>query len=299
MAESHSPPPTTTPQVPQRDATRREMANARENAWRASVPERMPDIMRSAWTVNELISLIRDEKCARVSAASHLGPTLPEMQRVAEAIAESVHLRVLFMHHLSDECATALASGVARSRSLRNLHATNGSMTAVGATALLRAVAEGGTIVNISLSSCRIGSGTSGMTDFAAALLRATSLERLVLTDNSITDADATVLAEVLPNCHSLELVGLVRNRIGYPGAVAIARATVRSRRLTDMWFPYAAARTIEVMRRANALLPAVRATVVLLGQPSNTRGEATRRFFKADGDHAAWSRVVGFLSGI
>ena len=52
------------------------------------------------------------------------------------------------------------------------------------------------------------------------------------------------------------------------------------------------------VARAFRSTWSAERATLALLGRPAHARGKAVRRFIlDVDGDHAVWSRVVGFLA--
>ena len=136
----------------------------------------------------------------------------------------------------------------------------------------------------------------------AETVAKSTSLSKLELYSNHITDTGASALAETLAKSISLTELSLFNNQITEAGATKLSAALMRSAKVQriDLPFNQTTLAGDDALRTAHAAIKAIRPTVWLLGRPlRELPAKLTTNSFisEKDGDHAIWYRVMEFLA--
>ena len=200
----------------------------------------------------------------------------------------------------TDEDVRSICAAVAISKTLRVLDISWFNQRREVCADLLYGVELNESIVCLGMTGCRVNDDDA--LTLARILKRRTPpIASLLLSWNDITDVGAAALAEAIRESRTLTHLGLANNRVTDAGAAVLARAWLRAPALESLKVHGApcSPRAASLVKRGGATRVAVIATLALLGKPTNARGRALREFLNADGDHAAWSRVTVFLSGI
>ena len=241
-------------------------------------------------------------------------PSEAEVEAIARAVeASSSKLKRLELgfNGIGDAGAEKLAAAVVASHessgvgsgSLTRLLLYDNGITDVGALALAAALPRS-RLTELSLDGNEITDVGACALAEAIEATPSSSLEKLGLDGNKITDVGAVCLAAALQQSRSLTDVYLSYNPgITDVGAFALAKALLSARKLTHFYLrgdgiTSKGERAVEV---ALAVANAIRTTLWLLTGEARSKSSACtsfRRFVLArDGDHAIWSRVVGFLA--
>ena len=217
---------------------------------------------------------------------------------LARGVARCASLETLDIRscNVTDDGMAALVAGVAGSKTLKTLRFMRMDLTPPMVAALADVVAHSTTIKSLNLGSC--GVDDAGAFALAAAVAKSDTLTDLQLSFNALTDEGAVAIVAAVARKRQFSLLSLNSNQYSEAGTKEIARLVARSRSWWELVGVFSA-RSHEIVGSAYSLRWVANASFALMGQPTTARGRALEAFFKADGDHAAWSRVVEFLSGI
>jgi Ran GTPase-activating protein (RanGAP) involved in mRNA processing and transport len=149
--------------------------------------------------------------------ANHLGDA--GLCSIARSLPASIETLDLSFNEIREEGAVCLGEALLRLPSLLSLDLSYNRIGSLGTTRIVDALPS--SVQNLMLSC--ISMGQDGLSSLAASLPRFRSLRSLSVGLNSLTDSDASILADALPP--SIETLDLRGNQIGDAGTARISRA--------------------------------------------------------------------------
>ena len=284
-----------------------------------------------ASAVDAVVALLCSDHIVHVGVHGFSRPPIDHDNgvRLAEALKRCRELQTLDLSYtpLSTAAVVAVAGAVRAHPSLAKLNLDRSSVESAGATAMAEALAESPALQHLYLRYASIDDG--GACALAEGMARSQTLRRLVLAYNAVGDVGATELARCAAESLSLESLDLSGTQVGDAGAVALAGMLLLNERVSFLntavtrvglggaftlcdaiAMRYSAVRVglpayadvntaLSLNARVNSTMAfrAARAqTWALLGRCTRN-GVSPAALLEMDGDHAVWSRVVGFLA--
>ena len=241
-------------------------------------------------------------ECCRRLDAEDFPSTFDDLIRGVEAGSRSSSLALKRWADPADDQVRRLAEAVARSPALHRLRLTHTRVSPERAAWLSDAFASNASLATFVMAeNCRFTDETA-LTTLARGFARSTTLVCVELS-MALSDADAVALAQVVArNSNSLMMLDLRYNRISDDGATELGKLLMASRSLEEIDVrnnPRVTPRGLAALQRARTNLQFSRPTLALLGSRLSTTStglDASTFISRKDGDHAIWSRVVGFL---